>query len=189
MMEAVNKNNVEALKLLLGYGADIDCANDAGATPLHEGIRFNSHDALIVLLNETDVDHSLQDRRKRTILHWAAEFADLKTLSILRWERLWGLSADDQDEGSLTAIEVAENRRKEEEARGRDTVSSEWITAFSDLLESLMPFNTPKSALSYAGSAASEETFLDTLQHLNVGQLPDLSQDDQVPRILQAMSS
>lgn len=180
VMEAVNKNSVDALRLLLHHGADVNCANDAGATPLHEGIRHNSHEALVVLL-ETNVDHTISDRRKRTVLHWAAEFADLKTLNILCHERIHGLSPEDQDEGKLTAIEVAENRREEEEARGHNTIGSEWLTAFSNLLESLMTFNTPKSALSYTGSVTSEDLFVDALQHLTVEERAELEESHILP--------
>ena len=183
IMEAVNKNNVEALKLLLSHNADVDCANNAGATPLHEGIRFNSHEALTVLLESSPVDHSLRDKRKRTILHWAAEFADIETLNILCHERLHGLNPEDQDQEHLTAIEVAENRRNEDEARGgggggQGGVSSEWIAAFSNLLESLMVFSTPRSALSYTGSVASEDLFMEALQHLTMEQRAELADDD-----------
>ena len=187
IMEAVNKNNVEALLLLLNHNADVDSANNAGATPLHEGIRFNSHEALTVLLESSPVDHSIRDKRKRTILHWAAEYADIKTLNILRHERLHGLSPEDQDQEHLTAIEVAENRRNEDEARGgQGIIGSEWIAAFSDLLESLMAFSTPRSALSYTGSVASEDMFMEALQHLSMQEKAEMADEETPPDYLEA---
>ena len=167
LMEAVSKNNVAAVKILLEYGANVNCANNVGATSLHEGVRHNSHEALALLL-ESEVDHTLRDAKDRTVLHYAAQYADLKTLKILHRETLLGLNADDQDTENLTPISVAENRQREEKARGLVVVDLDWITTFSDLLESLLTFKTPKSVPSYAGSIASEDTFLDALQHLNV---------------------
>ncbi len=186
VMEAVNKNNVEALKVLLRHGADVDCANNVGATPLHEGIRYNSHEALATLL-ETNVDHSLRDKRNRSVLHWAAEFADLETLKILRYERLQGLNVEDQCEEQLTAIEIAENRRKEEEARGLAMLGSEWITAFSNLLESLMVFNTPKSVLSYTGSVTSEDMFFDSLQDMTLEERAELAHEGWIPQAVETV--
>ena len=187
-MEAVNKNNPEALKLLLDHGADIDNANDAGATPLHEGIRHNSHEALITLLESTNVDYTLRDKRKRTILHWAAEYADLETLNILRREGFHGLSPEDQCEDHLTAIEIAEDRRKEEEARRLVSIGSEWITGFRELLESLMVFNTPTSVMSYTGSVASEDAFVDALQHLTVEEREELAMEGQIPAAMERLA-
>ena len=174
LMEAVSKNNVAAVKLLLDYGADVNCANNAGATALHEGVRHNSHEALTCLLN-SDVDHTLRDANDRTVLHYAARYADIETLNILHRERLFGLNADDQDIFHSTPVSTAKNRQKEEETRGVTIVDLEWIATFMDLLESLLTFKTPKSVPSYSGSIASEDAFLDALQHLNTEHLEQLA--------------
>lgn len=165
LMEAVSKNNVAAVKLLLDYQAELNCVNNAGATALHEGVRHNSHEALAFLL-DFGVDHALRDAKNRTVLHYAAQYADLKTLNILHRERLVGLNPDDQDSDHSTPISIAESRQEDEKARGIVIVDLEWIATFTDLLESLLAFKTPTSVPSYAGSIASEETFLDALQHL-----------------------
>ena len=182
LFEAVRCNHVGAVKLLLDRGADVDCANDAGFTSLHQAVRYNSHEALTALL-EMDLDYAARDCKKQTVLHWAAEFADLETISILRGEWLQGLSADDKCENGLTAIDIAEKRRDEEKKRGHTTVDSQWITAFSDLLESLSGFTTPKSALSYTGSAISEDSFVDALQKLAFDDLADLAENGQIAHV------
>ena len=169
LMEAVSKNNVAAVKLLMKYKADVNLANNIGATALHEGVRHNSHEALAILL-EADLDHTMRDTKGRTVLHYAAQFGDLKMLKILHRERLFGLNADDQDIHHLTPIQIAEDRQNEEKARGSNTINLEWIATFADLLETLLAFNTPVSVPSYSGSIASEESFLDALQHLRVEQ-------------------
>lgn len=184
LMEAVSENQAAAVKALLDHGADTDRPNDAGVTPLQLGVRRNSHDAIAALL-QSDVNHAARDKRKRTVLHWAAECADLETLSLLRHEHLHGLNADDQCENGLTAIDIAEKRRDQETARGPqyNTVLSEWITAFSELLESLINFNTPKSVLSYTGSVVSEDFFLDALQHLNTEEISELAELGEIPHV------
>lgn len=170
------------MKLLLDRGADVDCATDAGFTSVHQAVRYNSHEALSALL-EVDVDCAVRDCKAKTVLHWAAEFADLETISILRRERLHGLSADDKCENGRNAIDIAERRRDEEEKRGHNTVDSQWITAFSDLLESLISFNTPKSALSYTGSANSEDCFVDALQKLAFEDLAELAEYGEIAHV------
>ena len=190
LMEAVSKNNVAAVKLLLDYEADVNCANNAGATALHEGVRHNSHEALTFFL-DSGVDHTLRDAKGRTVLHYAAQYADLKTLNILHRERLFGLKADDQDIFHSTPVSIAENRQKEEEARGVAIVCLEWIATFTDLLESLLTFSTPKSVPSYSGSIASEDTFLDALQHLKVehhDQIAGLAEHGEAPHLLDSAS-
>lgn len=182
LIEAVRWNHVGAVKLLLDHGADVDCANDAGFTSLHQAVRYNSHEALTALL-AVDLDYAVEDCKKQTVLHWAAEFADPETINILRRERLQGLSADGKCENGLTAIDIAEKRRDEEKKRGHNTVDSQWITAFSDLLESLMGFTTPKSALSYTGSASSEDFFVDALQKLDFDDLADLAENGQIAHV------
>ena len=191
LMEAVSKNDVAAVKLLLDHGADVNCVNNAGATALHEGVRHNSHEALALFL-DSEVDHTLRDAKDRTVLHYVAQYADLKTLNILHHERLFGLNADDQDIDKLSPINVAENRQSEEKARGFVIVNSEWIAMFADLLENMLAFKTPKSVPSYAGSIASEDTFLDALQHLNVEhfeQLAELAEHGQSPHIWNSASN
>lgn len=183
LMEAVSKNNVPAVKILLEYGADVNRANNAGATTLLEGVRHNSHEALTLFLDE-EVDHTLRDAKGRSVLHYAAQYADLKTLNILHRERLYGLNANDQDVDKLNPIDIVEKRQEEDKARGLSIVDLDWIATFTELLESLLVFKTPKSVPSYAGSIASEETFLEALQHLNIehfDQLMDLTEQGQLP--------
>ena len=182
LLEAVRINHMGAVKLLLDRGADVDCANDAGFTSLHQAVHDNSHEALSALL-EVGVDCTVRDCKGKTVLHLAAEFADLETISILRRDRLHGLSADDKCENGLNAIDVAERRRDEEEKRGYNIVDSQWIAAFSDLLESLMLFTTPKSALSYTGSANSEDCFADALQKLAFEDLAELAEHGQIAHV------
>lgn len=182
LMEAVSCNHVGAVNILLDHGADVDCANDEGCTPLYQSVRYNSHEALVALL-EADVDHAVQDHKNRTVLHWTAEHADLRTISILRVEGFQGLSVDDKCDKGLTAIDIAQKRCDEEEKRGQSTVGSQWITAFSDLLESLMGFVTPKSVLSYTGTAVSEDIFVDAIEKLAFEELAELAVKGQIPHI------
>lgn len=186
LMEAVSENQADAVKLLLDHGADPDLLNHAGYTALHLGIRRNSYDALAVLLDgNVDVNYAVRDKKKRTVLHWAAEYAELNVLSLLQDRPLYGLNADDQCENGLTAIDIAQKRRDQETARGLEynTVLSEWIAAFTNLLEGLSPFKSPKSVLSYTGSVVSDDDFQDALQELGLGDLTDLAEQGQIPLV------
>ena len=192
-MEAVSKNNVDAVKLLLENGADVNYTNTFGATALHEGVRYNSHEALTYFLEE-DIDHSLKDRKGRNVLHYAAQYADLKTLSILESGRLYGIDAEDTDYSKRTPIEYAETRQQEEKARGLNTLNSKWLVAFGSLLESLLAFKTPKSVPSLSesidGGFPSKDTILDALQHFQIDdfeRMADLAEGGKAPQAKGAM--
>ena len=77
-------------------------------------MRHNSHEALTVFL-DAEVDHTLRDAKGRTVLHYAAQYADMKTLDIHYREQLYGLNANDEDVDKLDPIEIVEKRRAEED--------------------------------------------------------------------------
>ena len=183
LTEAVRENHPEAVRMLLAYGAEVDHVNHAGCTALHLGVHYNSHESLKVLFDNADIDHSIRDKRNRTVMHWAAEFADLTTLSLLKHERLHGLDPKDEDDSRLTAIDIAKRRSDEETSRGSgyNVVNSEWLATFSGLLESLMSFKTPKSVLSYTGSVVSEDTLFYTPHDLPMEKLFDLADEEKDP--------
>lgn len=178
LLEACVANHPDAVRLLLNHGAEVNCANDMGCTPFLQAVRFNSHEALEILLT-TDVQHSLRDRKGRTVLHWAAEWADIRTLGLLRQARLRGVHIDDKTSDGLTAIDVAEQRRNEQSPKDKQTADSIWITAFGDFLESLTGFATPKST--YTGSDVSDDFFVDALQNLTPADIVELAEKGSVP--------
>lgn len=180
LIEACAGNHADALRLLLDHGAEVNCANDAGCTSFHQSVRHNSHEALEILLT-TDVEHSSRDRSSRTVLHWAAEWADVLTLGLLRQAQLRGLNVEDKRDDGLTAIDVAEKRREEKCPKDKQTADSIWITAFGDFLESLTGFETPKST--YTGSDVSDDFFVDALQNLTPAHIAELAEKGCIPHV------
>ena len=181
LMEATSLDHPDAVQMLLAHGAKPDWPNHIGLTPLHQGIRHNSHDALHVLL-KASLDHTLYDNDRRSALHWAAECADDKTLRILKEARLYGLSAHDRNSSGLTAIDVAEKRREFKDAERTPIVDSAWIIAFADLLQSLVGPNTPKTPKSpFGGSDVSDDFFVDAVQHLTITEITALAEEGCAP--------
>lgn len=178
LIEACAGNHPDAVRLLIDHGAEVNCANDAGCTPVYQSVRFNSHEALEILLN-TNAQHSLRDRSGRSILHWAAEWADIRTLGVLRQARLRGVHVEDKRDDGLTAIDVAEQRREQKHPKDKQTADSMWITAFGDFLESLTGFATPKST--YTGSDVSDDFFVDAVQNLTPVAMAELAEKGSVP--------
>lgn len=181
LMEATALNTPDAVLLLLARGADPNLPNHQGATPLHHGVRHNSHEALDILLVNR-VNASIQDRSKRTVLHWAAESADSKTLGLLKKARLNGLNVHDQSHDGLTAIDIAEKRRNDDDQLGKHTVDSAWIVAFADFLQSLVsPISSPISPKTpksmWGGSDVSDDFFVDAVQHLTFGDIATLAEE------------
>lgn len=180
LIEACSENHPDAVRLLLDHGAHANCANDAGCTPFYQSVRFNSHEALEILLT-TDIQHSLRDRSGRTVLHWAAKWADIRTLGLLRQARLRGVHVEDKRDDGLTAIDVAEQRREQKNPKDKHTADSIWIIAFGDFLESLTGFATPKST--YTGSDTSDDFFVDALQNLTPEDITELAEKGSVPHV------
>lgn len=180
LIEACVGNHPDAVRLLLDHGAEVNCANDTGCTSLHQSVRFNSHEALEIILN-TDVQHSSRDRCGFSVLHWAAEWADIRTLGLLRQARLRGVHVEDKRADGLTAIDVAEQRRQEKHPKDKQTADSIWITAFGDFLESVTGFATPKST--YTGSDVSDDFFVDALQNLTSIDITELAEIGAVPHV------
>lgn len=180
LTEACRKNQPDAVRLLLDHEADVNWANDFGHTPFYQCVRFNSHEALEILLT-TDIQHSSRHQKGATVLHLAAEWADIRTLGLLRQARLRGVHVGDRTDDGLTAIDVAERRREEKSPKDKQTADSIWITAFGDFLESLTGFATPKST--YTGSDVSDDFFVDALQNFTPAGIADLAEKGCVPHV------
>lgn len=178
LTEACRENNSDAVKLLLSHGTDVNCGNNFDYTPFYQCVRFNSHEALEILLT-TDVKHSPRHPKDVTVLHVAAEWADTRTLGLLRQARLRGVHVEDKSDDGLTAIDVAERRREEKSPRDKQTADSIWITAFGDFLESLTGLETSKST--YTASDVSDDFFVDALQSFTPAGVADLAEKGFVP--------
>ncbi|MCJ1342207.1 hypothetical protein MMC31_000387 [Peltigera leucophlebia] len=173
LIEAVAGNHPEAVRVLLAHEAEVNHTNDHGHTPFYIGVQRNSHEALAVLSTAFSIQHALRDKYGNSILHCAAEWADIETLNLLHVVRLLGLNIADTNVDGLTAIDVAEKRRLS--PQGERNVDSAWVTAFGELLESLARIETPMSA-TFSVSEGSDDLFVDALQNLTGEELANLAE-------------
>ncbi|KAI0467483.1 ankyrin repeat-containing domain protein [Xylaria cf. heliscus] len=124
-----------AAELLLRRGADLNIQDAAGFTPLLHHIRDSAY-LTVELFLQQHADHLLYTRDRRTVLHIAAEYADVQTLVALAAGRMHGLNIEQKDIKGSTALEVAENRRL---GKLKPWTSPEeraaWLAAWGRLLE------------------------------------------------------
>lgn len=173
LIEAVAGNHPEAVRALLAHGAEANQTNDHGHTPFYMGVQRNSHKALAILTTAFGIQHALRDKYGNSLLHCAAEWADIQTLDLLHMARLQGLNVADKNLDGLTAIDVAEKRRLN--SQGERNVDFAWVTAFGELLESLARIETPMSA-TFSVSEGSDDLFFDALQNLTAEELANLAE-------------
>ena len=126
---------------LLTVGADINAIDTGGFTSLHYALFWNTHQCLILLLDDINLDSNARDPYSATILHYAAYHADTKSLHILgskSGERLEYPDTDQYDD-EYSAIRYAIWRKdfNDEWAiafeRSPDHDPYEWYTAFDRL--------------------------------------------------------
>lgn len=93
-------------QLLISAGADMEAPDE----PLHRtivltAIYWNSHTVLPILL-ENGARTDQRDAGNASILHYAARYANLKTLQCLSQHDLGKIDIDARDDGGLTALQV-----------------------------------------------------------------------------------
>jgi ankyrin repeat protein len=185
LMEAVKFNAPEAVQLLLDHQANVNVIDHFGMNPFMQGVRHNSHAALEVLLHSgIHVIHSVCSSSQKTVLHWAAEVGDIKTLQILTRSPLKDLSVHDKTATGLTAIDVAEKRLEMEKLVFEKTpTDTEWLTAFRDLLETIRVPTANQSPISPSGKGdISDDIFHDALQHLTFEERSGLAEEGGIQR-------
>lgn len=77
---AVQDGREEIAKLLIAHGADVNRANDRGATPLHRAVVYPG---LMTLLLDAGAKVDAQDVQGRSPLHWAAMGATTAAVDVL----------------------------------------------------------------------------------------------------------
>jgi hypothetical protein len=83
IIHAVANNNIEMVKLLLDYGADIEATNSSGNTPLIIAASNSDNTDMIEFLLENGADATAVNKSKATAIHMAAEASNLKAVKIL----------------------------------------------------------------------------------------------------------
>ena len=126
IMLAAIGNQAEIGELLISFGAELGKVNMDGEHALHLAIKYNSHEILPVLL-KANTDHHLRTRSSKSLLRYAAQYGDIRTLKILQRGRIWEIDTAACVK-SLTASKWADRRQEN---------SPEWLSTFQDLLERL----------------------------------------------------
>lgn len=131
-------NKAPHARLLLQYGADVNSLDATlGRTSLLLCIYWNHHEAMQVLL-EHGARADLPDLRGRSILHYAAEYGDIRTLNVLTEAKLTGVTADAVDEKGRTAAQLFAIVR-EQSTTMEESAVAEMRVAFQILLSSVEP--------------------------------------------------
>lgn len=71
LMHAINYNNIDAIKLLIEAGANLNATDNMGRTPLMIAVEFNNQDAVQILI-ESGANLNMQNLWGTTALNFAA---------------------------------------------------------------------------------------------------------------------
>ena len=104
---------------LLERGANINARDLHGWTCLLLALRFGSHNSLEICLDNAGLSYNVKLDDGRTLLHFAAEYADIESLYILKSKRLYDLDTAEEDEDGWTAMQAAQYRRLNNEQWSR----------------------------------------------------------------------
>ena len=147
-------NSAAALAHLIQVGADINLASRSDEPPLWSAIYNNSHEAITQLIN-AGADVSRKTKYGDTLLHFAAQQSDIKTLALLTRARLQGIDIEAENSDGLTAKQLAE---------ARIGAPQGFLKAFQHLLESLHD-DDQASPTSSDGSGESWKSFSEASWH------------------------
>lgn len=141
---AVMYNRTKNVSLLLHRGANINSVSSDGHTALMSGVIDNCHEPVGILLEDKTLDYGGKGYWERTVLHWAALYADLEMIALLqsaKWSNI-DTMAGDTDGG--TALDDAVWRRDCNEewsnwtVRAADEDPLKWFVAFEALLDGIV---------------------------------------------------
>ena len=169
---AAHKSHAVSAETLLYLGANINCTDREGDTPLHESL-FSNADDVTCLLIQRGAEFTTNIYRQ-TELHYAALSGGRRTLSILRAApNLASLDPDARDKEGKTPLQIA---------RDRETKPEGFVAEFQELLGGIRR-QKAASGISFgavnAGSNAAlgpvdtiQDIFLDALETQPVGSAP-----------------
>ena len=162
-------NHLVSVKALLYLGANVNCVDREGSTPLHESLFHNADDVTCLLIQRgAEFTTSIYGE---TELHYAALSGGRRTLSTLRAApNLGSLDPDARDKDGKTALQ---------RARERVTKPEGFVAQFQDLLGEVRRqkavSGTSFGAVNASSNAAlgpvatTQDIFLDALETQPVG--------------------
>lgn len=103
--------NTCLIPLLLRFGADINALQKRYTTPIMAAIRYDKTEAIQALLNSS-ADISVLNADGQSILHLAASYSDIESLSVLTGVDYSLIDAEGKDAKGLTPRDYYERRRE-----------------------------------------------------------------------------
>ena len=141
-----NEGHPLAVKCLIEAGANTNAWNFYNESVIYGAVRCNSIISLKLLL-DAGADYTTINKDGWNILHFAAQFSDMRMLSVLRQAELFGLDIDLKVWAGRTLTDLALWRRDENEKwsnwarRCTDEDPLAWFCAFEDLIDSVRANN------------------------------------------------
>ena len=162
LMIAAHEDHVDVVQHLILRGADVNATDSFGQCALHIAIRNDNHRCIQRLL-EHEVDHTAMTNALESVLHYAAQWAGLQSLTVLHNSNLRDVDLDatvgivsdmhSMDVKGLSALEIAERRQD---------VSTQWLDMFRKLVDGI---RHPESKMLIIPAAESEDMFHEAQEH------------------------
>ena len=160
LVESVYRPGIDysaSAELLIRAGANMDIQNNLGMAFIHRAIMHNAHGTLKAVLSIAKPDWTLVTNNGEGVLHYAARYADIETLEILRQAEPENLDVNTYCSNGRTALHIAEARRQQtrmaptplDEEKGLEKSSialTDWDHAWGELLEFVRVVKSPSAA-------------------------------------------
>ena len=140
---AAHKDCPVTLSQLLDKGADTHATDKRNRSALHLAILRNCHKNIRILIEREACGKPGKSELGYTILHTAARYGDIETLTLLESAALGHIDIDERNKDGFTAMADAQWRRDENKQwadvslQPRDEDTLKWYTAFETLVESI----------------------------------------------------
>jgi ankyrin repeat protein len=105
LMLAAKCNHVAIVERLLEWGADIEGVDSRGCTAFSRTVLNNAHRAMRILLSKNANPHHV-DKFGSSLLHWAAQSADARTMEIIQSLELTFEEVDRPNKFNETPLDI-----------------------------------------------------------------------------------
>ena len=141
---AAHKDKPAFVNVLLDHKADSSATDILGRNPLQLAILRNCHQAMQVLVDRNACGGSGKTALGSTILHSAADNADIEALQIMQFANLGNVPIMDENLDGFTAQRIAMNRRDNNREWANSSCQTSdpdplaWYQAFEGFMDSVI---------------------------------------------------